>query len=136
MALVAGDLVIPAGSFNGEAGVADLTVGTLCPEGLLLGIFDGTAGDEEYIWNNGQNSGAAATNPNNCRKCTPYSGATSYLGKTVQLNGVSPAFQGVVIQELDTELDNVNGDGTQVPILVIKTSQFVYVAEPANVTEV
>lgn len=134
MALVAGDMIIPAGMFNAEAQVANLAVGSLCPEGLLLGIWTGEV-SEAVVFNNGTTTGATALNPNNYRKCTPYSG-TSFLGKTVRLNGACSAFRGVVVQELNTELDNTNGDGTQVPVVVVKTPHFTYVAEPGNISEV
>lgn len=134
MALAAGDMVIPAGMFNGNAQVANLAVGSLCPDGLLVGIWTGEV-SEAVVFNNGLNTGAAGVNSNNYRKCTPYTG-TSFLGKTVQLNGASTAFRGVVIQQLQTELDDTNGDGTQVPVLVIKTQDFTFVAAPANVSEV
>lgn len=135
MALVAGDMVIPAGSFNGEAAAANLAVGTLCPEGLLIGLWTAEA-SEAAVFNNGLNTGAVSLNPNNMRKCTPYSGGTSFLGKYVQLTGACTAFRGIVIQELNTELDDTNGDGTQVPVLVVQADGFTYVAEPSSISEV
>ena len=37
MPIVHGDTVIPASSFNGEGAVANLAVGSLCMDGLLMG---------------------------------------------------------------------------------------------------
>jgi len=135
MALVNGALVIPAGSFNGTGRVADLTKGTLCPEGLNVGVWHGDATDKA-VFNNGLSTiNDGAVNPVNLRKVTGYSG-TTLLGKVVRLTGAGPAFQGVVVQQLNTELSDTNGDGVQVPVVVVKAAGFYYVAEPANVEEV
>jgi len=133
MALASGDTVIPAGSFNGSSQAANLSVGTLCPDGLLLGTYTGDA-DEFVIWNNG-NVSQETFSTINLRKCETYTG-TDFLGKTVQLTDFSADFRGTVILQLNTELDDTNGDGTQVPVIVVKTPQFTYVAEASSVTEV
>lgn len=135
MALVDGDNVIPAGSFNGDGRVADLTQGTLCPEGLLLGVFTAGAGvDTWVIWNNGETH-IADQNAQNLRLVRSYTGS-DLLGKTVRLNNQSPVFQGVVVQQLNVELDNTAGDGTPVPVVVVRANGFQYVAEPSNLSEV
>lgn len=136
MAIAHGDTVIPTGSFNSVAGVANLAVGSLCPDGLNVGTYHGAGGNDDIVWNNGLSSVTAlAANPGLVRKCTAYTG-TDLLGKTVQLTGKGPAFQGIVVQQLNTELDDSAGDGTQVPIVVVKANGFFFVAEPANVEEV
>lgn len=132
MALVNGDLVIPASSFNGDGAVADLSVGSLCPEGLNFGTYQSTA--PYSIWSSGVVQSVAQATAN-LRKCTPYSG-TDLLGKGVGLPGKGPAFQGVVVHQFDTELDDTNGDGTQVPVVVVETEDFFYVAEPADLETV
>jgi hypothetical protein len=136
MPIVHGDTVIPAGSFNGEAKVANLSVGSLCPDGLLMGTYSGDGDDNDISWNSGYNSAdVAAASPSLLRKVTAYTG-TDMLGKTVKLAGAATAFIGTVVQQFNTELDNTGGDGAQVPCLLIKASQFYYVAEPASVEEV
>lgn len=136
MAIAHGDTVIPTGSFNSVAGVANLAVGSLCPDGLNVGTYHGGGDGDDVVWNNGTGTvHAGVANPNLLRKCTAYTG-TDLLGKQVQLTGAGVAFQGVVVQQLDTELDDVGGDGTQVPVVVVKAAGFFFVAEPANVEEV
>jgi hypothetical protein len=133
MAIIHGDTVIPAGAFNSVVGVADLSVGSLCPAGLNIGTYHGGAPSDEIVWNNGTSSvSGTAVNPRVLRKCTAYTGL-NLLGKTVQLIGKATAFRGPVVQQLDTELDGTEGTGTQVPILVIKGAGFFFVAEPASV---
>lgn len=135
MAIIQGDTVIPTGSFNSVVGVADLSVGSLCPAGLNTGTYHGDA-DEGIVWNNGlYSTNDSGTNPRMLRKCTAYTGP-DLLGKTVQLVGKSAAMRGSVVQQLNTELDATAGNGTQVPIVVIKGAGFFFVAEPANVVEV
>lgn len=135
MALVSGQMVISAGCFASAAGgvVADLSVGTLVPEGVAVGVFDAEAADE-VRWASGS-SDIEAYALGNLRLVTPYSG-TDMLGKCVTLPNTSPAFRGIVIQQFNTELDDVDGNGTQVPVLVIQADGFTYIAEPASVEEV
>lgn len=136
MALAQGDTVIPASMFNAEGRVANLSVGSLCPDGVLMGQYGDTANEADIVWNSGNVSGdSQQLNPANLRKCTAYTG-TDLLGKGVRLTGAAPAFSGTVIQQFNTELDDTNGDGTQVPVVVVKASGFIYVAEPANVEAV
>jgi hypothetical protein len=132
MALVNGDIVIPAGSFNGDGAVADLSVGTLCPEGLNFGTYQSTA--PYSLWSSGVAQSVAQATAN-LRKCTAYTG-TDLLGQAVRLTGKGPAFQGVVVQQFNTELDDTNGDGTQVPVVLVETEDFFYVAEPADLETV
>jgi len=134
MAIVQGDSIVPAGSFNGTGRVADLSVGSLCPDGLVVGTYHGDATDFA-VWNSGRVLDDSNT-PVNLRKCTPYSGGTSFYGKRVRLTGKSPVFEGVVVQELDVELDDTNGDGSQTPVVVIQTRQFTYVALATSVEAV
>lgn len=133
MPVAPGDIVTPAGSFNGNAGVANLAVGTLCPDGLTLGVFEG--GAIFVRWNTGFNESGTTFTAGNLRVCTAYTGS-DLLGKTVRLLGKGPAFQGTVVQQLNTELDDTDGDGTQTPVVVVKTERFTYVAEPASLEEV
>lgn len=132
MALVNGDTVIPAGSFNGEATVANLEVGSLCPEGLNVGTYQSTA--PYTVWSSGIVQTVAFASAN-YRKCSQYTGP-DLIGKSVRWPGKGPALQGVVVQQLNTELDDVNGDGTQVPVVVVKADGFFYVAEPASLEEI
>lgn len=137
MAIVAGDTVIPAGIFNrSSGGSADLAKGTLCPDGISIGTYLGTSADSTWTnWNSGEQDNDGGYNAANLRKCTEYSGE-DLLGKTVSLLNVAPAFRGTVVQQFDTELDDVEGNGTQVPVCVIKTERFYYVAEPGDLQEV
>ena len=132
MAIVSGDTVIPAGSFAGNARVADLSVGSLVPAGLVMGVFHGDA-DEYVVWNNGEVYGNAV-NGANYRKCTAYTGAFS-LGQTVRLTGKPVEFIGQVVQVFNTELDDSNGDGTQEPVVLVRANQFYYVAQDAALEE-
>lgn len=132
MALVNGDTVIPAGSFCSVLGVANLGVGSLCPDGLNVGTYHDGGGTSDVVWNNGAVSVGGAVTPTMLRKCTAYTG-TDLLGKRVQLTGAGPAFSGPVVQQLNTELNDTNGDGAQVPIVVVQGAGFYFVAETANV---
>ena len=131
MALADGDSVIVASSFNAAATVADLSIGSLCPEGLNVGSFQAAA--PYTAWSSGVNQTVAFASAT-YRKCTTYSG-TNLLGKRVRLTGTSTAFDGVVVQQLNTELDNINGTGNQVPVVVVKTGLFYYVVEPDSLEE-
>jgi hypothetical protein len=133
MAIIHGDTVIPAGSFSSVLGAASLSSGSLCPDGLNLGTVHADGGDEDVIWNNGLASNhPGPTDPRLLRKCTAYTG-TNLLGETVQLINRGSAFRGPVVQQLNTELDMTGGNGTQVPILVVKGAGFFFVVEPAQV---
>lgn len=133
MTLAEGDLVVPAGVFNGNDAVADLSVGSLCPEGVNIGSYSQAAAIQA-IFPNGQ-VGESSQNPVNLRKVTTYTG-TDLLGKDVKLTGAGAAFIGTVIHQFDVELDATNGDGTPTPVVVVKTGQFTYIALPASVEEV
>jgi hypothetical protein len=132
MAFAENDLVIPAGSFNGNGAVADLSVGTLCPEGLTMGIFRSSA--PYNVWSTGATQASATFSTENLRLCSVYTGP-DLLNKAVGLPGKGPAFRGVVTQVLNTELDDTGGDGTQVPVVVVRTADFFYVAEPSSLEE-
>src|SRR5690606_40113707 len=84
MPIVHGDTVIPASSFNGEGAVANLAVGSLCMDGLLMGTNHGDADDNDVSWNNGLKTAEAGINPNLLRKVTAYTGA-DLLGVSVRL---------------------------------------------------
>jgi hypothetical protein len=131
MAIVIGDVVVSAGAFNGESEVANLAVGSLCPDGLLLGVFNGLV-DAYVNWNNGTVTGVVSTQ--NLRKVTAYTGPDLF-GKTVRLTGYGPEFIGAVVQQLDVELDATDGEGDPTPVVVVKAFNFSYVALPASVEE-
>jgi len=137
MAISAGSCVISAGVFNsatGAAGAADLSKGTLCPEGVVLGIFLGGTSPATFVdWSNG-NVASNGFDLNALREVTPYTG-TDLLGKRVTLPGTGPAFRGVVAQQFNTELDDTGGAGNQSPVCVVKANGFYYIAEPNNLLE-
>jgi hypothetical protein len=136
MALVNGDMVVAAGVFPQPAGggAADLSKGTLCPDGVVLGTFNGAALPSFVRWNNGRTDGGSTYSSNNLRKVVPYSGP-ALLGKAVTLSSVSAAFQGVVVFCFDVELDATDGDGTPEPVCVVKAQGFYYIAKPSSLEE-
>lgn len=134
MAFATGDMCIAAGVFPQPAGggAALLTKGTLCPDGIVFGTFLGNPDPSFVKWNTGRPDGSSSYSPTNLRLVTPYTG-TDLVGKTVRLvAGVAPAFEGVVVLCFNTELDNTNADGTQVPVCLVKAQGFYYVAEPTS----
>lgn len=134
MAITVGDMVISAGVFQRPAGgAADLSKGTLVPDGVNVGIYTGST-PNYTSWATGRVDGGSY-GTNNLRKVTPYSGP-DLAGKEVIIPGTGPAFIGVVIQQFNTELDDTDGDGTQVPVCVVRASGFTYIAEPASLEEV
>jgi hypothetical protein len=126
--------VTPAAVVNAEGGVADLTVGSLCPDGVLLGTF--CSSPQEVLWNDGTSGRpAGGFAPQGLRRCEFYTG-TGLEGRTVQLKGKPPEFRGVCVQQLDLELGTVNNTGPLTPVVVVKTPSFSYIALPADVEEV
>lgn len=131
MALAVGDVVVPAGIFVTANSVADLSVGSLCPDGVLTGVF--TNGDGYVDWMNGTTGVAFDTGL--LRKVSAYSGP-DLLGRTVQLPGKPSAFRGTVVQQLDIELATTDGGGPGSPVIVVKGQGFFYATEPSSVEEV
>lgn len=128
MALVHGDMVIPAGVFVQAAGVANPNAGSLIPpEGLLMGTYSGTT-DTEVIWNNG--IVMPVVTPNLLRKVTK-SDVPSVLGASVSWNNKGASFRGVVVAQFKTELDDIGGDGTQVEVVLVQAQGFQYIQQPS-----
>lgn len=134
MAIDNGDMVISAGCFmRPSGGAAVLNKGTLVPDGVNIGIYE-TSGAGQVAWNNGRND-AASYALTNLRKVTPYSGS-DFFGKRVTLSDVAAAFEGIVIQQFNTELSGTNDTGVQVPVCVVRAQGFTYIAEPADLVEI
>lgn len=129
------DLVVPAGIVNGTGGVANLDVGSLCPDGLWVGTcYDEGEGSGPYsvYWNDGTH--AASVDADNLRKVQNV--AVSMVGKTVNWQERGPAFRGIVEWQFELETSDTGGNGTYTEVCTVKTALFTYVAPLSQLEEV
>lgn len=132
MAFAAGDMLIPGGVFLSAGKVAAPSSGCVSPTGLVFGTY-GVGVPGEKIYNNGL-SNVSTSGDVLSRKVTAYSGSTDFVGQRVQWVGKSAAFSGICTLQFDTELDDTDGDGTQEPVLEVRSDLgFFFLVLPANV---